>query len=79
MFYTQPAFTRCSCESVRFSSEGIIYNPPINLAFCVAVIKSEYIGISFSRPSIKFTGCDIEWVYKNEGDRDRDFIRIVDR
>jgi hypothetical protein len=69
-------FLRCSLDSFTYGRDGeVVQNTPVNLNLCKGIKKSKFAWYpdNIGRPSILFMGCDIEWAYKNEEDRDKDY------
>jgi len=75
----KPFFISCSIEKVRYMRGEFIYNHPINLSLCISISKSNYSWYpdNIGKPSIKLNGCDQEWVYNNEEEREIDYLKIV--
>ncbi len=71
-------FIECSLPSRPYGS-SVIVNPAVNLGLCKAIRKQRihWYPDNTGIPSIKFEGCDIEWAYKTDADRDADYARII--
>jgi hypothetical protein len=74
----KPIFFISSIERVNYRG-GILDNKPVNLTLCKSIKKDRlnYYPDNEGIPSIKFDGCDVEWVYNDEAMRDKDFNRVV--
>lgn len=76
----KPYFVAPAAEVVRYRGRNVM-NHPVNLSLCQSLQKARYahypdnVGI----PSIKFIGCDVEWVYSEEEQRHADFERLISR
>lgn len=66
------------------TSEVNPLNDAVNISLCTGMSKfrtpeegsPNWSGVH-DAPSIKFKGCDIEWVYENEKDRDKEYATII--
>ena len=74
-----PYFVRCSLESFRYLRDETVNNNPVNLSLCTSIRKCTFAWYpdNKGKPSIKFDGCNKEWAYQTEADRDADFERIA--
>ena len=56
-----------------------IKNNPVNIDLCTELIKHQeaWYPDNIGMPAIKFKGCGVKWVYRNEKDRDLDFDKIL--
>lgn len=80
-------FVRCSVPEITYQGGAKITNNAVNIDLCTVMRLSTYYRAEINehawypdttgKPSIKFDGCDAEWVYNNEADRDADYQRIV--
>ena len=70
-------FIKCSIEKVKYCRSKI-FNNPVNLNLCQSISKSrlKYYPDNTGVPSIRFKGCDTEWVYDSAKERDIEFDRI---
>ena len=73
-----PYFVKCSIESIRYMRGKIVKNRPVNLALCKSIGKGKFAWYpdNTGQPSIVFDGCDVEWAYNDEEERDSDFERL---
>lgn len=71
-------FITCSLESFKYWREETVVNKPVNLDLCTSIEKSQFAWYpdNAGKPSIVFNGCDVEWAYHEEADRDLEFDRI---
>jgi hypothetical protein len=73
-------FVQCSVPSIvyRYGRDSVVNNP-VNLALCRSLSKSRYHWYpdNVGKPSILFNGCDTEWVFKSEAERDAEFDRLA--
>lgn len=69
----------CSIDNICYKRE-IIENKIVNLNLCKNISKSNYAWYpdNEGKPSIKFNGCEVEWVYQNIKDRDSDYNKLID-
>lgn len=74
-----PFFTQCSVPSIRYLRGQAIENLPINLSLCTAIKKFNFAWYpdNVGRPAIRFLGCDLEWVFDKDVDRDIEYDRIL--
>ena len=74
-----PYFVKCSKDFLDYGRHGEIPNNPVNLSLCTNIRKGKfaYYPDNNGNPSIVFDGCDTEWKYRSEKDRDADFERIA--
>jgi hypothetical protein len=72
-------FLECSVPSIEYLRGEIVKNDPVNLDRCKSIEKFQYRWYpdNTGKPAIKFKGCDVEWVYKSESQRDEDWQRII--
>lgn len=78
-----PYFIEPGTASTDYTLEGesqarTISNQPVNLALCTQLLKSfiQWPGMAAPLQSIRFQGCDAEWVYPDQASRDADLARI---
>ncbi len=71
-------FITCSIDRRMYGSSELI-NHAVNIDLCRKIQKSrlQYYPDNTGIPSIKFAGCDAEWVYKTDAERDADYLRII--
>lgn len=75
----KPYFITCYVESIIYRRGEKVVNKPVNLSLCKNISKTKYAWYpdNIGKPAITFDGCDTEWVYDKESDRDSDFLRIT--
>ena len=73
-----PFFAKCSLENFVYRRGETVVNKPVNLSLCKSIRKGKFAWYpdNTGKPSILFDGCDVEWAYNSEEDRDADFERI---
>ena len=66
-------------EEIKYLRGEMVKNYAINITLCKHLEKSNYAWYPDNNglPSIKFIGCDAEWVFKNETDRDAEYFSIA--
>jgi len=71
-------FIKCSLESFLYRRDNTVTNNPVNLSLCKSIKKGKFAWYpdNEGRPSIVFEGCDIEWSYGSEKERDKQFDDI---
>ena len=71
-------FIKCSLESFRYMRGEVVVNRPVNLMLCKSISKGTFAWYpdNEGKPSIVFHGCDVEWAYNSEKERNEDFERI---
>ena len=72
-------FIQCSVPSITYLRGDTVYNRPVNLGVCKSIEKSRFAWYpdNTGRAAIQFHGCDTEWVFNNEAERDAEFERIL--
>ncbi|MDB5053483.1 MAG: hypothetical protein JWM44_1533 [Bacilli bacterium] len=74
-----PYFVTCSFESIVYRRGEKVTNKAVNLGLCKGISRTTFAWYpdNTGKPAITFDGCDIQWAYDKESDRDRDFLRIA--
>ncbi len=74
----KPFFITSKVNSIKYIKGAIVVNNPINISNCTSITKSRFAWYpdNTGRPAITFKGCEEEWVFDTEKDRDADFDRI---
>lgn len=56
-----------------------IKNRPVNIGLCTSITKSRenWYPDNVGKPSMIFKGCNAQWVFDNEQDRDKEYERIL--
>lgn len=72
-------FIECSKPTFDYHDRRGMQNKPVNLALCKSIEAARFAWYpdNRGRPSIKFNGCDVEWVFCSERERDAEMQRIV--
>jgi hypothetical protein len=75
-----PQLIKCSVESIRYLRGETVCNLPVNIDLCKSIRKSKFSWYpdNKGKPSIQFLGCDQEWVFDRDKDRDSEFERILE-
>lgn len=73
-------FAECSVPNVTYLRGAVLVNRPVNLLLCKSLHTSTYHWYpdNSGRPSIVFTGTDVEWVFDNVKQRDAEYRRLLD-
>jgi len=73
-----PLFVKCSRPEVTYRGERIV-NRPVNISLCKSVSKDrvKWYPDNKGLPSMRLHGCDTEWVYPYEEERDRDYELVA--
>lgn len=71
-------FVECTLPSRPYRSSKIT-NHAVNLALCTSIEKSRihWYPDNEGIPSIRFKGCDVEWAFNTDAQRDAEFERIM--
>jgi hypothetical protein len=71
-------FIKPKIEQVRYRQYDL-KNNPVNIDLCKELVKSTYAHYPDNEgiPSIIFKGCDAEWKFIDEKDRDEEYERII--
>jgi len=71
-------FIKCPIENIRYRQDTIDNNP-VNIELCKSILKSRlaYYPDNTGKPTIKFKGCDTEWVFNNDESRNKEFEKIL--
>lgn len=74
----KPLFIESSTKHVTYLRGEKIINNPVNISLCKSIKRSVFAWYpdNVGKPSIKFNGCDVEWVYDHETQRDEDYVKI---
>lgn len=72
-------FIASSVEGVHYLRGEFVENNPINLKVCKGIEKSKFAWYpdNIGKPAISFIRCDIQWVYDNVEDRDREWNQLI--
>lgn len=72
-------FVECSVPEVEYLRGEKVKNNAVNLDLCKFLRKTRYSWYpdNVGLPSIKFEGCDTEWVFKEETARDVEHARLA--
>lgn len=72
-------FVLSSVEGIYYMRGEFVENYPVNLNVCKSIRKSKFAWYpdNNGRPAISFIGCDIQWVYDNVEDRDREWDQLI--
>jgi len=75
----KPIFISCSIDKIRYMRGEYVHNRPVNLSLCKSLSKGKFAWYpdNVGLPSLKFNGCEQEWVYNNKEEREIDYLRIV--
>lgn len=71
----KPLFVTSSVESIKYLRGETVVNKPVNLSLCKSIEKGKFNWYPDNEgiPSIKFNGCDTQWVYNDEDTRNKDY------
>jgi hypothetical protein len=74
-----PTFIECTVPSIIYLRGEVVVNDPVNLDLCKSLHKKNFAWYpdNKGKPAIKFEGCDVEWVYESESQREEDWKRII--
>lgn len=74
-----PHFIECSVPSIAYLRGETVTNSPVNLDLCKQIRRTKlaWYPDNGGRPAIRFEGCDAEWAYNTEAEREADFARII--
>lgn len=77
---TRPVFIECSTKEIRYLRGEIVENHPVNMSLCKKLVPARFAWYpdNTGKPSLRFAGTDVEWVYESKADRDADLKRILD-
>ena len=72
-----PYFITCTNKATEYRSD-VIVNHPVNLGLRKSIRKStlKWYPDNTGVPSIIFSGCDTEWAFSSDKDRDTEFEKI---
>ena len=72
-------FVECSLAGRPYGRDGHITNHAVNIDLCTSLRKSRvhWYPDNTGIPSIKFEGCDTEWVFYNDKQRDEEYARLI--
>lgn len=75
---SKPYFVECSLPE-RSYRQSVITNSAVNLSLCKQIRKSRISWYPDNKgiPSIEFVGCDAEWAYNTDAEREADYNRII--
>ena len=73
----KPFFIKCSVERIDYRTKAL-ENIPVNISICKSICKRKFAWYpdNTGKPSIRFNGCGVEWVYNSEAERDLEFDKI---
>lgn len=74
-----PYFLESTVPQISYLRGDKITNHPVNLNICQSIRKSRlhWYPDNIGKASIVFVGCDTEWAFNSDIDRDAEYNRIV--
>lgn len=74
-----PHFLECSVPSIRYLRGEARENHAINIDLCKKIRKVQvrWYPDNQGKPAIAFDGCDAEWAFDTENERDAEYARII--
>lgn len=71
-------FIQCVRSEITYRHSPV-QNNPVNLALCKSIQKGRLIWYPDNEglPTIKFNGCDTEWTFYKDEERDLEFEKIA--
>jgi len=74
-----PYFIECSITEIKYLRGDTYTNQSVNLALCTSVGKMQvkWYPDNTGKPGIFFVGCDQQWSFDTEKERDAEFAKIM--
>lgn len=71
-------FIQCDTPQIIYRHSPV-QNNPVNLALCKSIEKGRlnWYPDNEGKPTIKFNGCDMEWTFYTDEERDLEFDKIA--
>lgn len=71
-------FIQCIRPEITYRN-SLVKNNPVNLALCTSIQKGKlnWYPDNVGLPTIKFNGCDTEWAFYKDEERDLEFDKIA--
>lgn len=75
-----PYLIECTTPEITYLRGNTVVNKVVNLDLCKNLYKStlNWYPDNVGKPAITFDGCDVQWVFNTDKDRDAEFSRIID-
>lgn len=75
---SKPFFLECTLPG-RAYMHSHITNKAVNLSICKSITKARihWYPDNTGIPSLKFDGCDVEWGFSSDSQRDKEYDRIM--
>ena len=72
-------FIECSVPSIKYLRGEMVVNHAVNLDHCYKVRKTKmsWYPDNTGKPSIDFDGCNAQWTFNTEAERDGEYTRIM--
>ena len=72
------AFVECDVPSIQYRNSTYV-NVAVNLGLCKGLSKERvaWYPDNTGKPSIVFRGCNIEWAFNTEEERDAQFDKLI--
>jgi len=74
-----PHFLDCSVPNITYLQGQKYINQTVNLGLCTSIGKMQvkWYPDNQGKPGIFFVGCDVQWAFDSEKDRDAEYSKIV--
>lgn len=72
-------FVECSIPRTKYLRDEFIENHPVNLALCRQLRRKQrcWYPDNDGLPAIDFVGCEAEWVFATEAERESELARLI--